>query len=68
MRIVRNGITVFYDTISKSLFMSYGDEFEYLSGPFETQAKAFSAGDERCQKLGWIFSRISDDAEAVALI
>ncbi|WP_145643816.1 hypothetical protein [Neorhizobium alkalisoli] len=68
MRLCKYGVTFFYDSVAKSIFMAKGDQFEHLIGPFEAPALAISAGVEKCRRLGWMPSDEDEvvDAESLA--
>lgn len=52
-----DGMAVFYDTVTKGVFVDFRGQFIYLSGPYLTRSSGLAAGEEKCRELGWIDSQ-----------
>lgn len=53
MRDYEDGMSVFYDCVTKAVFIDFRGALHYLIGPFATKASAISAGEAKCRELGW---------------
>lgn len=48
-----DGMTVFYDPLSKTVIVVFRGETTMLKGPFENARSGVAAGEDLCVKLGW---------------
>jgi len=48
-----DGMVVFYDCVTKAVFIDFRGGFHYLIGPYTTKAAAIAAGEAKCRDLGW---------------
>ncbi|MCS4096290.1 hypothetical protein [Rhizobium sp. BK176] len=58
-----DGMTVFYDPVSKTVILVFRGVTTILKGPFESARSGVSAGEDLCTKLGWRSNRPDVDAD-----
>lgn len=53
MNIYENGMSVFFDCVTKAVFIEFRGELHYLLGPFLSRSVGIAAGEAKCRELGW---------------
>ncbi|MBY4593410.1 MULTISPECIES: hypothetical protein [Rhizobium] len=48
-----DGMTVFYDPVSKTVIVVFRGKTTILKGPYESARSGVAAGEDLCVKLGW---------------
>ncbi|MGV1794354.1 MULTISPECIES: hypothetical protein [unclassified Rhizobium] len=48
-----DGMTVFYDPVSKTVIVAFRGKTTILKGPFESLRAGVAAGEDLCAELGW---------------
>ena len=47
------GMAVFYDSVTRAVFINFRGALSYLTKPFTTKAAAILASEAKCRELGW---------------
>lgn len=58
METYEDGMAVFYDCVTKAVFINFRGEVHYLMGPYVNKAQARLAGENRCRELGWMSKQL----------
>ena len=48
-----DGMSVFYDPVSKTVIVIFRGKTTILEGPFESARSGVAAGEDLCARLGW---------------